>query len=133
VKPENPYQAPASVVEEGAYSAPRRWGVMLLSLVALQILLAAIYLPTAFSRLQRGEIGLPVFSGVVLSCFLLSIGGFTFMRSARVAACCFFASAMSGAIAYSQWRPTFVFTGVMIAICAGLVSVVAMRRLAKLR
>lgn len=104
---------------------------MLLSLVGLQILVAAMYTPTALSRLQNGEISVLVFSAVVLSSILLAIGGFIFMRRARAAAYCFFASAIFGAIAYLQWRPTFVFAGLLIAICAGLVSVVTMRRLAK--
>lgn len=106
---------------------------MLLSLVGLQILVAAMYTPTALSRLQHGEISALAFSALLLSSILLAIGGVVFMRSPRSAACCFFVSAIFGAIAYLQWRPTFVFAGLLIAICAGLVSVVAMRRLAKVR
>lgn len=106
---------------------------MLLPLVALQLLVAAMYMPTVLNRFQRGEINVLVFSEVVVSSILMAIGAFMFMRIARVAAYCFFASAVFGAIAYLQWRPTFVFAGFMIAICAGLVSVVTMRRFAKIR
>lgn len=104
---------------------------MLLPLVGLQVLVAAMYAPTALSRLQHGEISVLVFSAVVLSSILLAIGGLMFGRSARAAACCFFASALFGAVAYLYWRPAFVFAGILIAICAGLVSVVITRRPAK--
>ena len=90
-----------------------------------------MYAPTALSRLQHGEISVLVFSAVVVFSILLAIGGFIFMRSARAAAYCFFASAIFGVIVYSQWRPTFVFAGLLIAICAGLVSIVIMRHRAK--
>ena len=104
---------------------------MLLTLVGFQVLVAAMYTPTALSRLRHGEISVLVFSAVVLSGILLAIGGVMFMRSTRAAAYCFFASAVFGGIAYWQWRPTFVFCGLLIAICAGLMSVVIVRRPAK--
>jgi asparagine N-glycosylation enzyme membrane subunit Stt3 len=94
-------------------------------------LVAAIYAPTALSQMQRGDMSILVFFTVLLSSILLAIGGFMHFRKARASVYWFFAAALFFAIVYLQWRPTFVFTGFMIATCAGLVSVVAMRRLAK--
>lgn len=104
---------------------------MLLTLIGFQLLVAAMYMPTALGRLRHGEISALVFCAVVLSGVLLAIGGVMFMRSTRTAACCFFVSAGFGGIAYWQWRPAFVFCGLMIAICAGLACIVIIRRFAK--
>jgi hypothetical protein len=125
---ENPYQAPASPSALDVGRAPRRWSVVVIGLVALQTLVAALYVSTALGQLRRGETSAVVFLAWASASVLLALGAPVLLRNPRLAAYLFFASAASSGLACLQWRPTFVFTGLLIALCAGLVGFVSARR-----
>ena len=131
VNHENPYEAPVSELEPCADTPPRRWGVVLLSLVAFQTLISVIYATTLVSHFRHGEISALTFLASALASVLLVAGGLMYLSKRRYAAHLFFASALFAACAYLQWHPTFLLTGLGISVCAGLVSVVVQRRLAK--
>lgn len=103
---------------------------MLLSLIAFQTLLAVIYASTMFSQLKLGEISGLTFLASALASVLLVVGGLLYVFRIRYASYLFFASAFFAAFVYWQWRPTFVFTGLAISVCAGLVSIAFQRRFA---
>lgn len=130
VNQENPYQAPVSAAEPHADKPPRRWGVVLLSLIAFQTLLAMIYASTMLSHLRHGEISALTLLASVLASVLLAVGGLLYVVKIRYAAYLFFVSALLSALVYWRWHPTFVFTGLAISVCAGLVSVAFQRRVA---
>ncbi len=104
---------------------------MLLSLVAFQTMIAAVYATTLISHFRHGEINALTFLASVLASVLLLVGGLMYAKKNLYSAHLFFASALCAAFAYLQWHPTFLLTGLGISICAGLVAVVAQRRLAK--
>ncbi|HET6782223.1 MAG TPA: hypothetical protein VFH12_00145 [Pseudoxanthomonas sp.] len=128
---ENPYEPPVSVVDPAAGTPPGRWKVMLLLVIAFQTLVVALYASTMFSHIRRGEISPLTFGVASIASVLLLLGGLMYSRKSRYAAPLFFISALCAAVAYFQWRVPFLVTGFVIAVCAGLVSVVAQRRPAK--
>ena len=123
---DNPYQAPASSLSSGAV-LPRRWAVIVSTLVVLQLLLAALYASTAFSHLRQGEISPITFLAAVLATVLLAVGVLSYVRKWRYSPYVFGAAALFSGLAALQWRPPFLLTGLAISICAALVSVVATR------
>jgi peptidoglycan/LPS O-acetylase OafA/YrhL len=124
---ENPYQPPISPAHLGQKSTPRRWIAIVLSLVALQTSVAALYASTALNQFRNGDISALTFLASASASVLLVVGGLALARKPRPATYLFFASAVFGACAYAQWHPPFIFTGLLIATCAGLVSVVSAR------
>lgn len=128
---ENLYQAPASSMTHGPARAPRRWGAMVRSLVALQTLLATLYASTIWNQFHSGEISALVFLAFVSASVLSVVGAFLLSSSPRSSSYFFFSSALLGALVCTQWRPPFVVAGLLVAICAGLVGSVSAKRSAK--
>lgn len=128
---ENPYRAPESAVSAKAFVAPKRWNMMLLLTIALQLLVTAIYATTLISQLRRGEISpLTGVTAASASAFL-AIGGVLQLLNSRFALHVFFLSTVLGALAYLHWRPPFVLTGLLISACAWVLSLVTRRITAK--
>ena len=126
---DNPYQPPAAALSSGS-ALPRRWAVMVSALVVLQLLIAALYTSTAISHLRRGEISPITFLVATLAAAFLAAGCLSYLRKWRYSPQIFGASALFSALTALQWRPPFVLTGLAIAVCAALVSVVATRPMA---
>ena len=118
---ENPYQSPtAPVLLDNEF--PRRWTVGLLFLVALQILLSALYLPTAFTLANEGDISPLTLLLFLFSVLTLLLGGITLLAKARIATYIFIASALIALLVLLSWRYNLVFTCVAIATISSLVS-----------
>lgn len=125
---ENPYQPPASGIDAPA-RPPARWRVILIALVAFQTLVAAAYATTLLSHWRHGEISAITFLASASASALLVVGVLVYRQSVRYARYFFFASTLMAALAFLQWRPPFVLSGLLIAFCATLVSAVAGRPL----
>lgn len=104
---------------------------MILCLVAFQVLLAALYAPASLDQFRSGEISALTFLAWVLASLFLMLGGLVFLHTKRMSGYFFLASASLGALAYLQWRPAHVLAGLLVAVCAGLVSSVSSRRSAR--
>jgi hypothetical protein len=128
---ENPYKAPMSATQASAPLPPGRWSIMLLSLIAFQTLVTILYATTMVSHLRHGEISLFTFAVSALASTLLAIGGFMYIYKSRYATYLFLSSALFAALTYLHWRPAFVFTGLIISVCACLVSIITQKRLAQ--
>jgi len=126
---ENPYQAPESL--SVATPADRRWRIAMLPFVCIQALLAALYAPIAFEKFRNGEISAIEFLPWLSANVTLVIGGLRLLRTPRKASYLFAISSLLAVVAYLQWRPRFVLTGLVIALFAGLISLVSSYRLAK--
>ena len=125
--PDNPYQAPASSAAPGSTRVPRRWIAIVLSLAAFQTLVVALYTPTTLSQLRDGGISVLTAMAWASASGLLATGSLVLMVSPRLATCLLFLAAVLSALTYAQWRPPFVFTGLLVAVCAALVSSVSAR------
>lgn len=118
---ENPYQAPASTTTV-ATRAPRRWVAIVLCLVAFQTLVALAYASTAFSQLRSGEISPITALAWASATGMLVTGSIAQLFSARLSSYLLFLAALLAGLTYLQWRPPFVLTGLLVAVCAALVS-----------
>jgi hypothetical protein len=123
---ENPYQAPASTTTVPT-RAPRRWITIVLCLVAFQTLVALAYAPTTFTKLRFGEISVITALAWASASGLLATGSITQLFSARLSTYMLFLAALLAALTYLHWRPPFVLTGLLVAVCAALVSSVSAR------
>jgi hypothetical protein len=119
---ENPYQTPTAGTEGKPPKVPKRWSVIILSAISFQLLIAALYATTLISRFRHGEIsGLTCLMIALASVFLAS-GGLLHYFGSRMAGHAFLLATVLGALGYLQWRPPFVFTGLVISTCAWLLS-----------
>lgn len=118
---ENPYQAPTSTTTTAA-RAPRRWVAIVLSVAAFQTLVAMAYASTVFSQVRFGEVSVVTALAWGSASGLLMTGSIALLFNARVATYMLFLAALLGGLTYLQWRPTFVFTGLLVSVCAALVS-----------
>lgn len=125
--PDNPYQAPASSTAPGSTRVPRRWIAIVLSLAAFQTLVVALYASTTLSQLRDGGISVLTAMAWASGSGLLATGSLVLMFSPRLATCLLSLAAVLNALTYAQWRPAFVFTGLLVAVCAALVSSVSAR------
>jgi hypothetical protein len=128
MKPENPYQPPTSSVDAQPGGPPGRWRTIVILLVAFHTLLAAAYATTLLGHWRHGEISAVTFLASASASVLLLIGALVYRGSVRYAQHFFSASTLMAVLAFLQWRPPFVLSGLLIAFCATLVSAVARRR-----
>ncbi len=122
MKEENPYQPPAAGMEGKPATVPKRWSIMILSAIALQLLIAALYATTVVSRFRYGEISGLICLAILFASVLLALGGLLHHFGSRMAAHAFLLATVLGALGYLQWRPPFVLTGLVISTCAWLLS-----------
>nr|WP_298123153.1 hypothetical protein [uncultured Pseudoxanthomonas sp.] len=99
----------------------------MLSLAAFQTLVVALYASTTLSQLRDGGISVLTAMAWASGSGLLATGSLVLMFSPRLATCLLFLAAVLSTLTYAQWRPTFVFTGLLVAVCAALVSSVSAR------
>ena len=119
---ENPYQAPAAGMEVKQPTVPKRWSIMILSAITLQLLIAALYATTVVSRFRHGEISGLICLAILFASVFLGLGGLLHHFGSRMAAHAFLLATVMGALGYMQWRPPFVLTGLVISTCAWLMS-----------
>jgi fatty acid desaturase len=123
---ENPYQAPTSTTAIET-RAPRRWTVIVIFLVAFQTLVALAYASTTLSQWRSGEISPLVALAWASASGLLVTGSITQLFSPRLSSYMLFLAALLSGLAFAHWRPPFVLTGLLVAVCAALVSSVSAR------
>jgi hypothetical protein len=100
----------------------------LLCLVAAQIVLTIISLPSSFELLRVGAISVLTFLGILLAAGQLAIAGLLVLARRRSAAFLFSGTTIVGLLVALQWHPPFVLTGIAIGFIGAVVVFLVGRR-----
>ncbi len=93
-----------------------------MSVIALQYVVALVSVPEHLHQMRYGDISIAQSVFVATAQCLIFAGGVLFYFGRRRAAFAFLASLAPALLAMLQWRPTYLLTGVVIALIAAWLS-----------